>query len=257
MTTRVPHGAPAQRRQDAILACAASFVGTLDGKLVAIDAETGQQVWSVLTVDQSREKAYTITGAARVVKGKVLIGVSGGEYGMRGYYSAYDAETGALAWRFYTVSGDPSKGFENDAMAMAAKTWHGEWWKYGGGGTTWVNTSYDPELNLIYFGAGNAAVWNQQWRSENQGDNLFTASIIAVNADTGSYVWHYQTTPGDEWDYDAVQDLILADLTIDGTKRQVLMQANKNGFLYVLDRKTGQLISATTSCRSPGRAAST
>jgi alcohol dehydrogenase (cytochrome c)/quinohemoprotein ethanol dehydrogenase len=220
------------------------FVGTLDGRLVAIDAKTGQEVWSVVTVDQARDKAYTITGAARVVKGKVLIGVSGGEYGMRGYFSAYDAETGALAWRFYTVPGDPSKGFENDAMAMAAKTWHGEWWKYGGGGTTWVSTSYDPELNLIYFGTGNAAVWNQLWRSENQGDNLFTASIIAVNADTGAYVWHYQCTPGDEWDFDAVQDLVLADLTIDGTKRQVLMHANKNGFFYVLDRKTGQLISA-------------
>ena len=174
----------------------------------------------------------------------MLIGISGGEYGVRGYISAYDAETGALAWRFYTVPGDPSKPFENEAMAMAAKTWHGEWWKMGGGGTVWLATSYDPDLNLIYFGAGNGSVWNQQYRSDSQGDNLFVSSIIALNADTGAYVWHYQATPGDEWDYDAVQDLVLADLSIDGTKRQVLMQANKNGFFYVLDRKTGQLISA-------------
>ena len=218
------------------------FVGTFDGRLVALDASTGQPVWSVMTVDP--DKPYTITMAPRVIKGRVLIGASGGEYGVRGYISAYDAETGALAWRFYTVPGDPSKPFENEAMAMAAKTWHGEWWKMGGGGTVWVATSYDPDLNLIYFGAGNGSVWNQNYRSDSQGDNLFLSSIIALNADTGAYVWHYQATPGEEWDYDAVQDLILADLSIDGTKRQVLMQANKNGFFYVLDRKTGELISA-------------
>ena len=222
------------------------FVGTLDGRLVALDAKTGQEVWTTRVLEM--DKAFTITGAARVFKGKVLIGMSCGEYALecRGQINAYDAETGAFAWRFYTVPGDPSKGFENDAMAMAAKTWHGEWWKWGGGGTTWVNLSYDPELNLVYFGAGNGSLWNQKYRSDNQGDNLFTASIIAVNADTGAYVWHYQCTPGDEWDFDAVQDLVLADLTIDGTKRQVLMQANKNGFFYVLDRKTGQLISANS-----------
>jgi quinohemoprotein ethanol dehydrogenase len=218
------------------------FVGTFDGRLVALDAKTGQPVWSVMTVDP--DKAYTNTMAPRVYKGRVLIGASGGEYGVRGYISAYDAETGALAWRFYTVPGDPSKPFENEAMAMAAKTWHGEWWKYGGGGTVWVATSYDPDLNLIYFGAGNGSVWNQHYRSDSSGDNLFLSSIVALNADTGAYVWHYQATPGEEWDYDAVQDLVLADLSIDGTKRQVLMQANKNGFFYVLDRKTGQLISA-------------
>ena len=218
------------------------YVGTFDGRLVALDAATGQPVWSVVTIDQT--KPYTVTMAPRVIKGRVMIGVSGGEYGVRGYISAYDAETGALAWRFYTVPGDPSKPFENDAMAMAAKTWHGEWWKAGGGGTVWVSTSYDPDLNLIYFGAGNGSEWNQKYRSDSQGDNLFLSSILAINADTGAYVWHYQATPGEEWDYDAVQDLILADLPIDGTKRQVLMQANKNGFFYVLDRKTGQLISA-------------
>ncbi len=218
------------------------FVGTFDGRLVALDASTGQPVWSVMTVDPG--KPYTITMAPRVIKGRVMIGNSGGEYAVRGYISAYDAETGALAWRFYTVPGDPSKPFENEAMAMAAKTWHGEWWKMGGGGTVWVAISYDPDLNLMYFGAGNGAVWNQRYRSDSKGDNLFVSSIVALNPDTGAYVWHYQATPGEEWDYDAVQDLILADLSIDGTKRQVLMQANKNGFFYVLDRKTGQLISA-------------
>jgi glucose dehydrogenase len=163
---------------------------------------------------------------------------------VRGYVSAYDTETGKLAWRFYTVPGDPSKPFENEAMAMAAKPWSGEFWKLGGGGAPWESISYDPNLNLIYLGTGNGIEWNQGYRSLSQGDNLFLSSIVALNADTGSYVWHYQVTPGDEWDFDAVQQLILADLTIAGTQRQVIMQANKNGFFYVLDRKTRQLISA-------------
>ena len=218
------------------------FVGTFDGRLVALDAQTGKPVWSVMTVDAS--KPYTITMAPRVIKGRVVIGTSGNEYGVRGYISAYDAETGKLVWRFYTVPGDPSKPFENEAMAMAAKTWSGEFWKLGGGGAPWESISYDPSLNLIYFGTGNGVEWNQEYRSSSKGDNLFLSSIIAINADTGSYAWHYQATPGDEWDFDAVQQLILADLTIDGKARQVLMQANKNGFFYVLDRKTGQLISA-------------
>jgi alcohol dehydrogenase (cytochrome c)/quinohemoprotein ethanol dehydrogenase len=218
------------------------FVGTFDGRLVALDAKTGKQVWSVMTVDP--DKPYTITQAPRVIKGRVVIGNSGAEYGVRGYVSAYDAETGALAWRFYTVPGDPAKPPENPILTEAAKTWHGEWWKRGGGGTVWESLSYDPELNLIYFGVSNGLEWNQGYRSESQGDNWFLSSIVAVNADTGDYVWHYQATPGEEWDFDAVQQLILADLNIDGARRQVLMQANKNGFFYVLDRKTGQLISA-------------
>jgi quinohemoprotein ethanol dehydrogenase len=218
------------------------FVGTFDGRLVALDARSGTPVWSVMTVDPG--KPYTITMAPRIIKGRVVIGNSGNEYGVRGYVSAYDAETGKLVWRFYTVPGDPSKPFENDAMAMAAKTWSGEWWKLGGGGAAWEGISFDPNLNLIYLGTGNGTEWNQGFRSASQGDNLFTSSIIAINADTGNYVWHYQVTPGEEWDFDAVQQLILADLTIDGTRRQVIMQANKNGFFYVLDRKTGQLISA-------------
>src|SRR5882762_4769756 len=218
------------------------FVATFDGRLVALDATSGKPVWSVLTVDP--EKPYTITQAPRVIKGRVVIGNAGSEYGVRGYISAYDAETGKFAWRFYTVPGDPSKPFENQAMARAAKTWSGEWWKLGGGGTVWESLSYDPALNLIYFGVSNGVEWNHTVRSAGKGDNLFLSSIVAVNADTGEYVWHYQATPGEEWDYDAVQQLTLADLNIDGRLRHVLMQANKNGFFYVLDRQTGALVSA-------------
>lgn len=218
------------------------YVATLDGRLIALDAKTGAQVWSVLTVDNA--KSYTITGAPRVYDGKVLIGNGGAELGVRGYVTAYDAETGEQLWRFHTVPGDPSLGFENEAMAMAAKTWTGEWWKTGGGGTVWDSMSYDPALNLIYIGTGNGSPWAQKWRSPGGGDNLFLASIVALNAETGEYVWHYQTVPGEEWDYTATQQMILADLEIGGRKRKVLMQAPKNGFFYVLDRETGELISA-------------
>src|ERR1700675_429683 len=210
------------------------YIGTFDARLVALDAGTGKPVWSVKTGDQ---KHLTITQAPRVIKGRVVIGMSGGEYGIRGYISAYDAETGKLAWRFYTVPGNPSQPFENKAMADAAKTWHGEWWKLGGGGTVWDAISYDPELNLVYFGVGNGIEWDRANRSANKGDNLFLSSIVALDADSGAYVWHYQATPGEEWDYDAVQQLVLAYLTIDGRPRKVIMQANKNGFFYVLDRK--------------------
>ena len=218
------------------------FVATLDGRLVALDAKSGAVSWSVVTVDQTQP--YTITMAPRVIKGKVMVGNSGSEYGVRGYMSAYDADDGKLVWRFYTVPGDPSKPFENKAMEMAAKTWKGEWWKFGGGGSPWDPISYDPQSNLMYFGTGNGLPWDEKARSPGGGDNLFLSSIIAVNADTGAYVWHYQTTPGDSWDYDSTQTLTLADLTIDGTPRKVIMQANKNGFMYVLDRLTGKLISA-------------
>lgn len=218
------------------------FVGTFDGRLIALDAGTGNPVWSTMTVDPT--KPYTITQAPRVIKGRVVIGNSGSEYGVRGYISAYDAETGKLVWRFYTVPGDPAQPVEDPILTEAAKTWKGDWWKRGGGGTVWESLSYDPELNLIYFGVGNGLEWDHGYRSKGQGDNWFLSSIVAINADTGRYAWHYQTTPGEEWDFDAVQQLILADLTIDGTRRPVLMQANKNGFFYVLDRKTGQLISA-------------
>lgn len=218
------------------------FVGTLDGRLVAIDAKTGSRVWETLTIDKT--KPYTITGAPRVIKGKVLIGNGGAEYGVRGYITAYDAETGKQAWRFYTVPGDPSKPFENPVLAKAAQTWAGQWWKLGGGGTVWDSMAYDPQLNLLYIGTGNGSPWNRKIRSEGKGDNLFLSSIVAIRPDTGAYVWHYQTTPGDEWDYTATQHIILADLKIGGVMHKTLLQAPKNGFFYVLDRETGRLISA-------------
>jgi PQQ-dependent dehydrogenase (methanol/ethanol family) len=223
------------------------YVGLLDGRLVALDAETGHFVWAIQTTPPNSD--YSITGAPRIVKGNVLIGNGGGEYGVRGYISAYAAATGELKWRFYVVPGDPSKPFENDAMARAAKTWSGEWWKYGGGGTPWDGISYDPEANLVYVGTGNGSPWNQEHRSPGGGDNLFLSSIVALNADTGAYVWHYQTTPGDNWDYNAAQHMILADLTIGGRPRKVIMQAPKNGFFYVLDRLTGEFISGEPFAR--------
>jgi PQQ-dependent dehydrogenase (methanol/ethanol family) len=218
------------------------FVGTLDGRLVALDAKTGTPAWQTATVDAS--KKYTITGAPRVVKGKVLIGNGGAEYGVRGYVSAYDADTGTLAWRFYTVPGDPSQPFEAPILKKAAETWKGEWWKLGGGGTVWDSMAYDPDLDLLYVGVGNGSPWNQRLRSPGGGDNLFLSSIVALRPDTGEYVWHYQTTPGESWDYTATQHIVLADLLIDGQPRKVLMQAPKNGYFYVLDRTTGKLLSA-------------
>jgi len=218
------------------------FVGTLDGRLVALDAMNGQLLWETLTID-SRSR-YTITGAPRVVKGKVLIGNGGAEFGVRGYVSAFDADTGKLVWRFYTVPGDPSQPFESSVLEKAAKTWSGEWWKNGGGGTVWDGMAYDPQLDLLYIGTGNADPWARKARSSRSQDNLFTSSLIALKPDTGEYVWHYQENPSDEWDYDSAQQIILADLTINGQGRQVLLHAPKNGFFYVLDRATGKLISA-------------
>jgi quinohemoprotein ethanol dehydrogenase len=218
------------------------FVGTLDGRLVALDSKTGSKLWDVMTVDQS--KPYTITGAPRVIKGKVLIGNGGAEFGVRGYISAYDADTGRMAWRFYTVPGNPADGFENPILETAAKTWSGQWWRIGGGGTVWDSMSYDPGLDLLYIGVGNGSPWNHTLRSEGKGDNLFLSSIVALKPDTGEYVWHYQSTPGESWDHTATQQIIIADLMIDGQKRHVLMQAPKNGFFYVIDAATGKLISA-------------
>jgi quinohemoprotein ethanol dehydrogenase len=220
----------------------AVFVGTLDGRLVSLDAATGAVNWEVLTIDRSLP--YTITGAPRVVKDKVVIGNGGAEYGVRGYVTAYEAKTGAQLWRFYTVPGDPSKPFENPALEAAAKTWTGEWWKVGGGGTAWDSMAYDPALDLLYVGTGNGSPWSRIARSPGGGDNLYLCSILALRPDTGELVWYYQTTPGDNWDYTSVQPIMLADLEIGGAKRQVLMQAPKNGFFYVLDRATGELISA-------------
>ncbi len=218
------------------------YVATLDGRLAALNQSNGIPQWQVQTTDKNQ--SYTITGAPRIVKGKVIIGNGGAEFGVRGYVSAYDAQTGRLAWRFYTVPGDPSKPFESPAMEKAAKTWTGEWWKYGGGGTVWDSFSYDPDLDLLYVGTGNGSPWNWKVRSPGGGDNLYLSSILALRPDTGELVWHYQTTPGDSWDYTAVQQMILATLQIDGKPRKVLMQAPKNGFFYVLDRATGELLSA-------------
>ncbi len=223
------------------------FVGTLDGRLVALDAATGKPVWEKLTIDP--KVRYTITGAPRVVKGKVLIGNGGAEMGVRGYLSAYDADTGNLAWRFYTVPGDPSKPFESPILEKAAKTWTGQWWKNGGGGTVWDAMAYDPQLDLLYFGTGNGDPWARKIRNAQGEDNLLASSIIAVRPETGEYVWHYQENPGDEWDYDSNAQIILADLKIDGQVRKVLLHAPKNGFFYVLDRATGKLLSAKPFAR--------
>src|SRR5246500_388021 len=204
------------------------FVGSYDGRLVAIDAVTGKKVWEKDTIiDHSH--SYTVTGAPRVVKGKVLIGNGGAECGARGYVTAYDAETGEQAWRWFVVPGDPSKPFEDESMEKAAKTWDpsGKWWVNGGGGTPGDTITYDPDLNLIYIGTGNGAPWSRNVRSPAGGDNLYLASIVALNADTGKYVWHYQETPGDSWDYTSTHPMILADITIDSSPRKVILHAPK------------------------------
>ena len=220
------------------------FFASLDGRLFSLNAETGEKIWEVDTITD-RTRAYTITGAPRVAKGKVYIGNGGAEYGVRGYVTAYDTETGEQVWRFFTVPGDPSLGFEDPAMEMAAKTWKGtNWWEFGGGGTVWNSIVYDPDFNNIYLGVGNGSPWTREIRSPGGGDNLFLASIVAVDADTGKYKWHYQTTPGDNWDYTAVQDMALADMEIDGEKKKVLLQAPKNGFFYVIDRSNGKVLRA-------------
>jgi alcohol dehydrogenase (cytochrome c)/quinohemoprotein ethanol dehydrogenase len=217
------------------------YLGTLDGRLIAIDRASGRQVWSTLTIDQT--KPYTITGAPRIIDGRVIIGNGGAEMGVRGYITAYDANDGRQLWRFYTVPAQPGRNAA-PYLQKAESTWKGEWWRYGGGGTVWDSMAYDPELDLLYIGVGNGGPWNQAYRSPGGGDNLYLSSIIALKPKTGEYVWHYQTTPGETWDYTATQHLILADLSINGQLRKVLMQAPKNGYFYVLDRATGQLISA-------------
>lgn len=228
------------------------YMGMLDAHLVALDANTGQEVWNTDTVPASTGLSedmrgqYSITMAPRVAKGKVFIGGSGGEYGARGWIAAFDAETGEEAWRFWTVPDDPAKGYEGQPhLAEAAKTWPAdiEYWKYGGGGTVWDAGVYDPVTDLLYFGTGNGTPWNREMRDPDDGDNLFVASIIAVDPDTGEYVWHYQETPGDSWDYDAVSPMMTADIDFNGTQRHVILHPSKNGMMYVLDAATGELIS--------------
>jgi quinohemoprotein ethanol dehydrogenase len=218
------------------------YFGTIDGRLIAVDAASGKLAWQVQTTDPN--KPYSITGAPRVVKDKVIIGNSGAEFGVRGYVTAYDAASGEQAWRFWIVPGNPADGFESPEMEMAARTWHGEWWIGGGGGTAWDSFSYDPQLDLLYIGTGNGGPWSRDLRSPGGGDNLFLCSIIAVRPDDGRYVWHYQAVPGENWDYNCTQQMTLTDLEIGGRQRKVLMQAAKNGFFYVLDRSSGELLSA-------------
>lgn len=220
------------------------FFGTLDGRLIALDARTGVRMWETNTIDDAK-RTYTITGAPLAVGNLVLIGNGGAEFNARGYLSAFDAATGRLVWRFYTIPGDPQAPDENPAMTMARKTWTGQrYWKQGGGGTVWNTIAYDPESQLVFFGTGNGVSWNKAERGESGADNLFISSIVAVRAGTGEYVWHYQETPGDMWDYDAAANLILADLNLRGRSRKVLLHAPKNGFFYVIDRTRGKLLSA-------------
>ncbi|WP_299194721.1 PQQ-dependent dehydrogenase, methanol/ethanol family [uncultured Erythrobacter sp.] len=227
------------------------FLGTLDGRLVSLDRNSGAVQWEAQTTDP--EQAYTVTGAPRVIDGKVIIGNGGAEFGVRGYIAAYDAANGEELWRFYTVPDGNEGGESPQYLQDAAETWNTEVLRssdaIGGGGTVWDSMAYDPELNLLYFGVGNGAPWNRAYRSPGEdgtgeGDNLYLSSIVAIRPDTGEYVWHYQTTPGETWDYTATQHIILADMEIGGEERAVLMQAPKNGFFYVLDRETGEFISA-------------
>jgi len=219
------------------------YTGVQDGRLFALDAKTGKLVWEVMTTTPG-DNRY-ITGAPRIFNGKVIIGHGGADFGhVRGYVTTYDAETGKELWRWWVVPGNPADGFENKAMEEAAKTWSGEWWKYGAGGTVWNAMTYDPEYNRIYLGTGNGSPWNAQLRNPGGGDSLYLCSVVALDADTGEYVWHYQTTPNETWDFNSTMDMVSATLEIDGKPRKVLMHAPKNGFFYVLDRETGKLISA-------------
>jgi PQQ-dependent dehydrogenase (methanol/ethanol family) len=228
------------------------LVPVIDGRMQALDAATGKLLWSSWAIPEPKEgelSSYSLTMAARVAKGKVFIGNAGAEFPpFRGYVSAFDLNTGKQLWKFYTTPGDPSKGFENKAMDAAAKTWVGEWWKMGGGGSMWDGMAYDSDENLLYVGTGNGTVWSADVRNGGRQtknpDNLYIASILAINADTGQLKWYYQCTPGDEWDYDAIQHLLLADIRIGNRTRKVIMQANKNGYFYVIDRTNGEFISA-------------
>jgi quinohemoprotein ethanol dehydrogenase len=220
------------------------YVAALDGRVFALDAATGTVDWVAESIDD-QSRAYTVTGATQVAGDVVVIGNSGAEFDARGYITAFDLETGERRWRFYTVPGDPSKPYEHPELEQAAKTWDPQSrWDVGGGGTVWDAMVYDPELDLLYVGTGNAALYNAKERSPSGGDNLYLASILAIDPDDGRLVWHYQEVPGESWDYTATQHIMLADIELQGRQRKVLMQAPKNGFFYVLDRATGELLSA-------------
>jgi len=226
------------------------IIATLDGRLIGLDKATGKPVWSTRTYPEDTDYAYSITGAPRVFDGRVVIGQSGGDLGVRGFAAAYDADTGEKLWQFYLTPGDPAKGPDGEAsdpvMSWVRETWstEGMWKQLGGGANPWDSIAYDPELKLVYIGTGNSVPHARYYRSNNEGDNLFVCSIVALHADDGSYAWHYQMNPGEEWDWTCTQSMISADLQIDGRDRKVLMQAPKNGFFYVLDRATGEFISA-------------
>lgn len=217
------------------------FAASLDGRLYALDAKTGEELWIVQSVP---EGALNIsTGAPRTMNGKVIIGNGGADFGARGFVTAFDSETGKQLWRFYTAPGSPEENAGDPVMEMAAKTWNGEWWKTGTGGTVWNGMTFDPEMNRVYIGVGNAGPYDPEQRSPGGGDNLFTSSIVALDADTGKYIWHYQENPRDAWDYKATPNIVMATLNLDGEPRKVLMHAPTNGFLYVLDRETGKVLS--------------
>ena len=219
------------------------FAATWDGRLFALDAKTGELAWMTRTFDQDRP--LYITGTPKAFRDKVIIGNGGTEVGRaRGFVTAFDTETGKEVWKFHVVPGNPADGFENDAMAMAAETWTGPWWEHGGGGTAWHGLTYDPEFNAVYIGTGNGAPWNRRIRSPEGGDNLFLCSIVALDADTGEYLWHYQTNPGETWDYTSTMDIVLADIEVEGRPVKAILHAPKNGFFYVIDRSDGRLISA-------------
>jgi quinohemoprotein ethanol dehydrogenase len=225
------------------------IIATLDGRLIALDRTTGQPVWTTRTFAPNSQYAYSITGAPRVFGNQVVVGQSGGDLGVRGFVSAHNVETGAETWKFYLTPNpqDQPDGAASDSVnAMMRATWadEGLWQELGGGANPWDSIAYDPALNLVYVGTGNAVPHARFYRSNNEGDNLFVCSIVALDATTGEYRWHYQMNPGEEWDWTCTQSMVQADLTIDGRQRQVIMQAPKNGFFYVLDRATGEFIHA-------------
>lgn len=224
------------------------FTATWDGRLLALDAKSGTLMWSTRTFEAN--KPMYITGAPKAFKNKVLVGNGGTEVGRaRGFVTAFDTDTGRELWKFYIVPGNPADGFDSPAMARAAETWSGSWWEHGGGGNAWHGITYDPDFNAVYIGTGNGSPWNRRIRSPGGGDNLYLSSIVALDADSGKYLWHYQTTPGETWDYTSTMDIVLADIEVDGRPTKAILHAPKNGFFYVIDRATGRLISAKPFAR--------